>query len=324
MALSAPPAPPNPSPSAVASSGATATTTTATRPLYSNSRPPLTVQPHPFPPQPQRFPSNQNPIYSQLAPPQLQSTLYSVSSSGRGYISGPAVPCPPPNQNNYVTRPAVGYATSIPPFGVSANTDPGSGPGLGFVRPSNLTHASVTLANSTANAGTLIPVVVQGFPVSSAHQRLAPAKPSFGDLSGSKDGRDRSKDDSLSVVRDRKVRLTDTASLYTLCRSWLRNGFPEDTQPQYMDAEKSLPKPLAVESQDAQSPEKKEDIAGQEEDDVSLEHLSTEKLLQMHVKRAKKIRSRLREERLKRIARYKTRLGLLLPPMVDQTQHTGG
>ncbi|PHT60166.1 hypothetical protein CQW23_02529 [Capsicum baccatum] len=53
-------------------------------------------------------------------------------------------------------------------------------------------------------------------------------------------------------------------------------------------------------------------------DGESVEHLSAKELLQRHVKRAKRIRSRLREERLRRIARYKTRLALLLPPMLEQ------
>ncbi|XP_019187085.1 PREDICTED: formin-like protein 3 [Ipomoea nil] len=344
MAISTPPPPPNPSSSASAApaTAATATTTTTTRPLYSNSRPPVTAQPHPFPPQPQRFSSNQTPIYSQLAPrpphsdpstappppppqpqPQHHSILYPVASSGRGFLSRPAAPTP--NQTNYLARPAVGYSSSIPPFGISsAHMDPGLGQGLGFSRPTNLPHAhlaSAAHANSTANAAPLMPVVVKGVPVTSAHPKLAPPLPSFSDFSGSKDGRDRSKDDSFAIVRERKVKLSDTASLYALCRSWLRNGFPEATQPQYMDVVKSLPRPLPMAPQDAESPAKKEEDKGEEEeDDVSVEHLSTEKLLQIHVKRAKRIRSKLREERLRRIARYKTRLALLLPPMGGDQQ----
>nr|GMD65214.1 proline-rich receptor-like protein kinase PERK8 isoform X1 [Ipomoea batatas] len=239
MAISTPPPPPNPSSSSTSAAPATAATatTTATRPLYSNSRP-ITAQPHPFPPQSQRFPSNQNPIYSQLAPrpdpstappppPQQQhhSILYPVASSGRGFLSRPAAPSP--NQTNYLTRPAVAYSSAIPPFGISAHMDPGLGQGLGFTRPANLPHAHV---NSTANAGPIMPVVVKGVPVTSAHPKLAPPLPSFSDFSGSKDGRDRSKDDSFAIVRERKVKVSETASLYALCRSWLRNGFPEATQ----------------------------------------------------------------------------------------------
>ncbi|CAH9085502.1 unnamed protein product [Cuscuta epithymum] len=328
MALSAPPAPPNVSSAAAADASPITTTTTTTRPLYTNSRPPLTLQSHPLPPQSQRFASNPNPIFSQLAPPPNQSTLYPIAPSGRGVIPRPPIPYPPPNQSNYLTRgPPVGYAPGsiLPPFLVSAHTDPGLRPGLGFPEPTNLTHAHVspvTLPNSTANGTPLIPVVVNGVPVTSAHPKPLP---SFADFSGSKDGRDRSKSDSFSVVRERKVKVSDTASLYTLCRSWLRNGFLEDTQLQYRDVVKSLPKPLPVAPQDAESPENKEvDKGPDEEDDVSVEHLTKEKLLLMHVTRAKKIRSKLRDERLRRIARYKTRLALLLPPMVDQTHHSGG
>nr|XP_009617362.1 uncharacterized protein LOC104109717 [Nicotiana tomentosiformis] len=89
-------------------------------------------------------------------------------------------------------------------------------------------------------------------------------------------------------------------------------------QSQYMDGVRSLPRPLPLAPQDAESPVKKEGDKEEEEDGGSVEHLSPKELLQRHVKRAKRIRSRLREERLRRIARYKTRLALLLPPMVEQ------
>ncbi|MCD7446813.1 hypothetical protein HAX54_016907 [Datura stramonium] len=122
-----------------------------------------------------------------------------------------------------------------------------------------------------------------------------------------------------SPPRGIKVRISDNASLYTLCRSWLRNGLPDETQSQYMDGVRSLPRPLPLAPQDADSPVKRDgDKEEEEEDGESVEHLSPKELLQRHVKRAKRIRSRLREERLRRIARYKTRLALLLPPMVEQ------
>ncbi|CAA2950086.1 Hypothetical predicted protein [Olea europaea subsp. europaea] len=58
--------------------------------------------------------------------------------------------------------------------------------------------------------------------------------------------RDRSRNDTLAVVRDRKVKASDSASLYTLCRSWLRNGIPEEIQPLYLDTVKSLPRPFPI------------------------------------------------------------------------------
>lgn len=178
-------------------------------------------------------------------------------------------------------------------------------------RPTHLQHA--LLANSAVPA-------LKGFPVvSSSHPKIASTQPSISDCNGFREKRDRSKDDNFAIIRDRKVRISDNASLYTLCRSWLRNGLPDETQPQYMDGVRSLPRPLALAPQDAESPVKKDGGKEEEEEDgESVEHLSPKELLQRHVKRAKRIRSRLREERLRRIARYKTRLALLLPPMVEQ------
>lgn len=133
--------------------------------------------------------------------------------------------------------------------------------------------------------------------------------------------RDKIRDDTLSVIQDRKVRITDGASLYVLCRSWLRNGSPEESQTRYGDATRSLPKPSPIPVASATPPkkeegDKKEDI--KDEDEESTEHVSPEDLLKRHVKRARKVRARLREERLRRIARYKSRLALLLPPLVEQ------
>lgn len=133
--------------------------------------------------------------------------------------------------------------------------------------------------------------------------------------------RDKIRDDTLSVIQDRKVRITDGASLYVLCRSWLRNGSPEESQTRYGDATRSLPKPSPIPVASAIPPkkeegDKKEDI--KDEDEESTEHVSPEDLLKRHVKRARKVRARLREERLRRIARYKSRLALLLPPLVEQ------
>lgn len=158
--------------------------------------------------------------------------------------------------------------------------------------------------------------MVKGVPVS-AQQKVAPSQPSISDCNGYKDLRDRSRDDSIATVSDRKVRICDSSSLYALCRSWLRNGFPEENQPQYVDGVKSLPKPSPALVADCHSPVKKEGDK-QDEEEESVEHLSPTDLLHRHVKRAKKVRCRLREERLQRIARYKTRLALLLPPLIEQ------
>lgn len=56
------------------------------------------------------------------------------------------------------------------------------------------------------------------------------------------------------------------------------------------------------------------------DEDENVDRLSEEDLLRRHVQRAKQIRARLSNERAKRIERYKTRLSLLLPPLVEQSQ----
>ncbi|RVW93615.1 hypothetical protein CK203_028866 [Vitis vinifera] len=114
---------------------------------------------------------------------------------------------------------------------------------------------------------------------------------------------------------------------------------------------KSLPRPLPIPVTDPNLPKKKEDDEEEEamaphevslmdkqhyptpnlgnfeqsKDEGSVENLLPQDLLQRHIKRAKKVRARLREQRLKRIARYKTRLALLLPPPVERFRNdTGG
>ncbi|XP_057511738.1 uncharacterized protein LOC130793884 isoform X2 [Actinidia eriantha] len=118
-----------------------------------------------------------------------------------------------------------------------------------------------------------------------------------------------------------QVRICEGSSLYSLCRSWLRMVFPEDSQPQFVDGAKSLPKPSSTPVPDTPLPLKKEgDKEEEEEEEKSVDDLSPKDLLQRHVKRAKRVRAQ--EERLQRIARYKTRLALLLPPLSEQQQLT--
>ncbi|XP_020224378.1 uncharacterized protein LOC109806400 isoform X2 [Cajanus cajan] len=154
-----------------------------------------------------------------------------------------------------------------------------------------------------------------------------PAAPrsAVSDINGSKDTsmRDKGRDDTYIVVRDRKVRIIEDASLYALCRSWLRNGINEESQPQQKDVMKGLPKPLPASMVASYLSNKKEDEKEdeQEENEQSVEHLSPQDLLKMHIKRAKKVRARLREERLQRITRYRSRLRLLLPPAIEQCRN---
>ncbi|KAK6120779.1 hypothetical protein DH2020_045483 [Rehmannia glutinosa] len=311
----APSTPPPPDTSNIATS-----TAATTRPLFQN--PPRPPNPHLFcSPPPSRLPSNPNPNYPQLAPrpphphphphhhPQDPSQLlYPVASSGRGFLARP------------LPMPAAGPSPR-PPY-VFPYLDPGQG-NPGFIRPNHLPH--VLLGSGPGSAGNasgagVMPGVVKGIPVSSSHHPKAglPSS-SISDNNGHKDLRDR-RDDTFAIIRDRKVRISEDASLYSLCRSWLKNGVPEETQqPQYLDTVKSLPRPLPVAAQVVDSPDKgAEDAEEEDEFQENVENLSAKELLQRHIKRAKKVRSRLREERLQRISRYKNRLALLLPPMVEQ------
>lgn len=169
----------------------------------------------------------------------------------------------------------------------------------------------------------LDPTAVRHPAAPASARALAPShpKPCFSpslplpDCNGCKELRDRAREDAAAVVRDRKVRLSDGDSLYVLCRSWLRNGFPEEPQPQYGVGVKSLPRPPPpVESYRIVKKEAEDD----KEDEKDAEELSASDLLKRHVKHAKRVRSRLRDERLQRIARYKNRLALLLPLQVEQ------
>ncbi|KAF3557882.1 hypothetical protein F2Q69_00011434 [Brassica cretica] len=133
----------------------------------------------------------------------------------------------------------------------------------------------------------------------------------------------RSRNDVLVLVRKRKVRITEGASLYSLCRSWFRNGAHEGLQKQQSDTMMTcLPKPLpasdVVETSLPKDSVEEPNRVQDKEDEESVKQLSDADLLKRHVDRAKKVRARLREERLKRIARYKARLALLLPPFGEQ------
>lgn len=165
------------------------------------------------------------------------------------------------------------------------------------------------------------PGAVKGIPFP-LNSKGGPSVSSVPERNQFKNSRDRNRDETPITVRNRKVRITNGTSLYALCRSWLRNGVPEEIQPQFDSMAKSLPRPLPRPVTD-DLPKKKEDGQEKEEEEESIEHLSTKDLLKKHVKRAKRVRARLTEERLQRIARYKTRLALLLPPLVEQFRNDG-
>uniref|UniRef100_A0A7N2LAQ2 Uncharacterized protein n=1 Tax=Quercus lobata TaxID=97700 RepID=A0A7N2LAQ2_QUELO len=354
----------------------TTTTTTTTRPLTNintNTSPaqparPVYVQnPHPHH-QHHQIPH----LYPQVRSPNpaQQGILYPVASSGRGFIPKP----PLQNSvtvatNNNVTT----AATTTSGVGVGYPTRPlVSYPQVHVMRPPlhhlHQQHPTSQLPSATNP--------IKGIPIST-HQKVAPPT-SVSDYNGYKDPRDKSMDafsrgktvdESLYTIRDRKVNITPDASLYALCRSWLRNGISEEFQfltrlhghaifgvvsvsdtgmgtarripvsvdpkksetkgpfgwedgkPQYGDVVRPFPKPLPISTASTHPSKKKEGEEEEEEDeegDESVEDLSPKDLLKRHVKHAKKVRARLREERLRRIARYKSRLALLLPPLVEQ------
>ncbi|XP_076911195.1 uncharacterized protein LOC143569091 [Bidens hawaiensis] len=191
----------------------------------------------------------------------------------------------------------------------------------GFIPKPNSDHNSTgypyRLLNSdqfinTHLQQTLVPVGPTA--ASSANHTKIAGQSSVAADNSLKNKRDKNGDDGFVIIRDRKVQVTEGTSLYAQCRSWLKNGLILEKLPQYVDHVKSLPKPLPAaiveprNDNDMEVEEKTEDV----------EHLSAKELLQQHVKHAKKVRARLRNQRLQKIERYKDRLALLLPPVVDQ------
>ncbi|KAM7512293.1 hypothetical protein LguiB_011168 [Lonicera macranthoides] len=298
---------------------ANSSTTTTTTPRPSSTTPPPPQRDPRSPPPPQQHQPHhyslqslpniaprppQNTTTTTIHPPQSQNILYPVASSGRGFLPKSIRT----DQSVTVANPGGGFARN--PFLNPGRVSGSDQNQMGQIRPTHLQH---TLLGAI---GAAMPGVVKANQ-GSANPKVAPPPPTVSESNGYKDARDKSRDDNFAIVRERKVRITDGASLYALCRSWLRNGFPEETQPEYMDGVRSLPRPLPIPVGDTNSPLKKEDDKEEEEPGLAQD-LSPEELLQRHIKRAKRVRSRLREERLKRIARYKTRLALLLPPIVEQ------
>ncbi|KAE8650942.1 uncharacterized protein LOC101211370 [Cucumis sativus] len=260
---------------------------------------------------PVRTPNAQLPKLHQDA---SQAILYPVASSGRGFVPRTIRPLPADqavtlaNPGGYPHRPVVTFPHR--PIG-SPHLDSMSHP-MHMTRPPNLQQQLIPFSGSSISGS------IKCAPNSSDPKAFPPQ--TICESNGCKEMRVR--DDTLCVVRDRKVRITDGASLYALCRSWLRNGSQEESQPQYGSFFRSLPRPLPIAVAGAAPLQKKEvvkeEVDEKDKDEGSIEHLSTQELLKRHVRRAKKVRSRLREERLQRIERYKTRLALLLPPPIEQ------
>ncbi|KAK3150971.1 hypothetical protein QOZ80_3AG0239990 [Eleusine coracana subsp. coracana] len=169
----------------------------------------------------------------------------------------------------------------------------------------------------------------RGIPIA-PQPKINPAPPAAPatEQSNPKD-RERSREDSSTVViNDRKVNLleSESGSLYALCRSWVRNGVPHESQPSFGNGEPILPRPLPASVVDSRISEKDnndaEDGYSDEEPQKNADgEYNPSDLLKQHVKRAKKIRARLQKERLRRIERYKQRLALLVPTPSELGRH---
>ncbi|KAG0564511.1 hypothetical protein KC19_8G116300 [Ceratodon purpureus] len=126
-------------------------------------------------------------------------------------------------------------------------------------------------------------------------------------------------------IGDRKVRLvseSDPSSLYSLCRRWVRNEIPRaDQRSGVRDVMNipSLPRPSSVAEIESagdyalDNGTKSDPDQCQPEIEKPVDSMTDEELLQSHIQHFKGVRRRSREERMRRIARYKPRLALLLP-----------
>ncbi|KAI3826906.1 hypothetical protein L1987_00966 [Smallanthus sonchifolius] len=232
---------------------------------FYNPQPTPTPTP-PFPPPPQRQPSNSRPHHQQ---PTAGGVLYPVASSGRGFLQNP-------NSDSFPPRPVSGYPYGVHrPYGLSNSDLSGQ-----LVNPSSA-HLQQTLMGVSVSAN---PKVVGQSSVAADNSL--------------KNTRDKNGDDIFALIRDRKVQVSEGTSLYAQCRSWLKNGLILEKPPQ-VDREKSLPKPLPASMVEPRN----EDDMETEEKTENVEHLSAKELLQEHVKHAKRVRARLRNQRLQRIER---------------------
>ncbi|CAH2038897.1 unnamed protein product [Thlaspi arvense] len=277
---------------------------------------------------PNQFHQAHNNVYAQSIPnrrpnpphqlhhPDPSTVLFPFAPPGRGFTTRPVRMSSPlaadpsataANQSGYPPRPVMAY--NHRQFGPNQMESM-----MQFMRARNPQIHQLPHPGSCSPAG---PGPMRGIP-HFLQPRVSPPPTSILDTGRNKNARKR--DAALVLVRGRKVRITDGASLYSLGRSWLRNGAHEGIQSQRSDTMKPLPKPLPVDTMEASVPNEpaKEPSVEDKEDEESVEQLSEKDLLKIHVERAKKVRAGLREERLRKIARYKARLALLLPQSGEQ------
>ncbi|GAB2216632.1 hypothetical protein Droror1_Dr00024408 [Drosera rotundifolia] len=327
---------PSPSPNATRPPTSIPNSTTITTPIQPATAPPPQPPQPPQPPRPLPLPllptrpaqfvrpdstrPNLGPIPVQHRPgyqdhPRLQQTGFppprSSLSSGLGFQipPPPPPPPPPPHHHHHHHHHGVVTATMNIPLGVGHHPRGGvaaAGRGVG-----------VGGGRSNGGAGRSAVFTIGHGPI-----KVSSSQGAGSDRNGHRDPNDRSRDDSFVTVRDRKVRFAEGTSMYALCRSWFRNGYYDGSRPKSTDIVRSLPKPLPLEVLETSSSKGPEaDEEKESEDEKSVENLSAEDLLQKHVKRAKRVRARLSEKRLQRIARYKNRLALLLPPLAEQSRN---
>ncbi|CAI0428079.1 unnamed protein product [Linum tenue] len=247
-------------------------------------------------------------------PPAQNGIVYPLASSGRGFVPGTLRPSSdhsfPLSNNTTPTTTTLLLRGTFNPSSSALSYRPAS-PSPLLSHPQYPALSRQTLVPS--------PPAIKGIPLP-CQLMVAPSPSPVSDSSGYKNTRDVT-DDAVIVVRDRKVRVSGGASLYALCRSWLRNGVAEESQTPYSEGAKTLPRPLPLPVVDSTSPSKEDEGEDTDQAEETVEHLSAQDLLKRHIKHAKKVRARLREERLSRIARYKTRLALLLPPQAEQLRN---
>ncbi|CAM8970028.1 unnamed protein product [Rhodiola kirilowii] len=225
--------------------------------------------------------------------------MHPIGTSSRGFTPNPNVR---PGAGANGDRSAGAAAFSLQQLG---RPDVMSNQQMQFLKSGYLNHSHPGLVGGST--------ALQGYPVTSY------PKGSFSATERNGIREARSKDEALTMVLNRKVRVSEGSSLYSLCRSWLKNGCHDQSQQKNAARYSCLPRPLPTPAQTHinKSNDDKDIEEDDKEDEKSVEQLSTEDLLQRHIKRARRVRSRLREERMHRITRYKNRLATLLPTPVE-------
>ncbi|XP_010475165.1 PREDICTED: YLP motif-containing protein 1-like [Camelina sativa] len=305
---------------------------TPARPVNSTIPPPPSypppAQPPPPPSQPPHTPPPQppHPTYRPVVP--LRHPVPLQQAHNNGYAQ--SIPNVRPNQDPS----AVLYPFAPPGRGRGFSTRPVRGfvadqsgypPRPGMVYNQQYGPAQMESMMQYMRGSHQIPHIPRlgaGSPVGSGTMRGSPqflqprvAPPRASILDTSRNRKARSREGALVLIKGRKVRITEGASLYSLGRSWLKNGSHVGIQPQRSGIMKSLPKPLPVDMTETSAPDDPAEKSADEdeEDEEAVEELTEKDLLKRHIERAKKIRARLREERLRKIKRYKERIALLLP-----------